>query len=696
MLPDLTLDNEEYEDILSEAVNTVVSIFPEWTDFNEHDPGITMLELFAMLKESQQFYMDQVGEESRKKFLKLLGLKRRRKKAAKSIVRIQGEEDFSLLNRHKMLAGDVCFENCERKQILAKDICACISIRDSKVQEFVNRGQLEFGGKLHLYPFGNNVFPGGVLYLCFPEKLPVHIPLDIYVEVEKGYPVKRNLLQEFEFESLARLSWEYYSEGEWKSLCDLKDETHAFLFDGFIHFSIKEEMEDIEIEGQKGYFIRARYERGEYDIVPIITRISANMCEVIQNDTLVEYVVYDKVQKEFFLESELAVLGRSEVYLRNGDVFYPAETYTKDVHEWEGKVQYEILDERLEQADGMLVINRNLNFLYKRVAGEGNGFPYQEIRLEDEQVSTDGFAIMVQDVNETDGYCFWEQVEDFSQSAPDDKHFVLDSQKGVICFGDCIHGMAPEGKILLAGYIRTMGTDGNVNQGKINRFGMEGLEQIEVTNICAGSGGMDEERLDESFLRAKHYMKTVECAVTRQDYEQFVQKTPGLLIESCHVLKAEAVKKFVKNADEAAVYVVVKPYGWKPGRKAMVSYYRNIRGYLERFRMIGSRVFVEFPEYTEIDVYTEVIVKPQYLHVERRLREAVNIFFEQYKDAFGVAVTFQALYGYLDRLEFVEGIRSLNMDARSGYVRRNSEGDILLPPHGLAMLREIKTSLIIR
>lgn len=695
MLPDLVLDNEEYEDILNEAIHTVVSIFPEWTDFNEHDPGITMLELFAMLKESQQFFMDQVGEESRKKFLKLLGLARRRKKAAQSIVKIQTGDAFSLLYRHKILSGDICFENESKKQILAEDICACISMQDNEIQSFVNRAQMEFGGRLQFYPFGNTVFPGGECYICFSEELPVQTPLDIYVEVNKGYSVQRNPLNGFEFAPLAVVSWEYYAGGEWKALPELKDETQAFLFDGFVHFSLEETMEFTSVAEQEGYFIRAVYDKGEYDVVPVITKISANMCEVVQNDTLVENVIYEEARRELFQETELSVFGRSEVYLRKNEVFYPVEAYIKEICESEGKARFEIQDNRLEQADGILVINRDLKLLYKRIAGEGNGFPYQEIRLDDLQVSGERFSILVQDVNHTDGYCFWEQVEDFSQSSPEDKHFVLDSQKGVICFGDCIHGMAPEGKIVLAGYVRTMGTDGNVKKGKINRFAVEALEQIEVRNICDGYGGLDEETLDESFLRARQYLKSVECAVTRRDYEKFVRQTPGLLIESCQVLQGEAVKRFAKNADDAAVYVVVKPYGWEPGRKAMPGYYRNIRGYVEKYRMLGNRIFVDFPEYAEIDVYTEVIVKPQYLHVEKLLQEAVRDFFAQYRDAFGVAITFQALYGFLDRQEFVEGIRSLNMDARNGNVRRNAEGDILLPPHGLAMLREIKTSLII-
>ncbi len=53
MLPNISLDNDRYKDIMDEARNLIVSLYPEWTDFNYHDPGITLLELFSWIRESQ-------------------------------------------------------------------------------------------------------------------------------------------------------------------------------------------------------------------------------------------------------------------------------------------------------------------------------------------------------------------------------------------------------------------------------------------------------------------------------------------------------------------------------------------------------------------------------------------------------------------------------------------------------------------
>ena len=79
MLPDIDLDSESFDDILENAKNRIVSTYPEWTDLNYHDPGVTMLEMFAWFKEIQQYYLNRIGPENIGKFFKLLGINRQTK-----------------------------------------------------------------------------------------------------------------------------------------------------------------------------------------------------------------------------------------------------------------------------------------------------------------------------------------------------------------------------------------------------------------------------------------------------------------------------------------------------------------------------------------------------------------------------------------------------------------------------------------
>ena len=92
----------------------------------------------------------------------------------------------------------------------------------------------------------------------------------------------------------------------------------------------------------------------------------------------------------------------------------------------------------------------------------------------------------------------------------------------------------------------------------------------------------------------------------------------------------------------------------------------------------------------EVEVYVEVTAKSQYLNIEEQITEAVEKFIRESCSGVGGAVIYSRLYGYIDRLEFIQTIRTLNMDARGGGVRRNIDGDILLPPNGVLELKEVK------
>ena len=67
------LDNITFAELLDEAKMLIPQYAPEWTDFNLHDPGITIIELIAWIVESQIFQLDQITEKDVKSFLSLLG-----------------------------------------------------------------------------------------------------------------------------------------------------------------------------------------------------------------------------------------------------------------------------------------------------------------------------------------------------------------------------------------------------------------------------------------------------------------------------------------------------------------------------------------------------------------------------------------------------------------------------------------------
>ena len=218
MLPVPELDDQSYEDILDEAMNTVVSIFPEWTDFNAHDPGITILELFALMKESTQFYLDQIGEENREKYRKLVGIRRRSKQPATTLVSFETDEEKELLVGHKLNAGGICFETTERVWLVRNSLASCLAVRDEGILDILTEGQMEFGGAVRFLAFGDDPQPGDICYIGLEDYLPFGDRLQFFFKLEDDYGVKRNPIGDFPFSAGLAITWQYYTTRGWMDM----------------------------------------------------------------------------------------------------------------------------------------------------------------------------------------------------------------------------------------------------------------------------------------------------------------------------------------------------------------------------------------------------------------------------------------------------------------------------------------------
>ena len=75
------LDDHTYDSIITEMRSRIARYTPEWkpvwTDFNDSDPGITMLQVFAWLGEMLAYRMNKVPALLYLKFLQLLGVELR-------------------------------------------------------------------------------------------------------------------------------------------------------------------------------------------------------------------------------------------------------------------------------------------------------------------------------------------------------------------------------------------------------------------------------------------------------------------------------------------------------------------------------------------------------------------------------------------------------------------------------------------
>ena len=85
------LDDRRYQDLVTEALARIPVHNPEWTNFNESDPGVTLVEVFAFLTESLLYRANQIPERNRRKFLQLLRVPLQAASSARGLVTLTNE-----------------------------------------------------------------------------------------------------------------------------------------------------------------------------------------------------------------------------------------------------------------------------------------------------------------------------------------------------------------------------------------------------------------------------------------------------------------------------------------------------------------------------------------------------------------------------------------------------------------------------
>src|ERR1035441_3891994 len=85
-LPLPNLDDRRWQDLTQEGIALIPRYAPQWTDFNTHDPGITLVELLASLSESLTYRLNRIPDRFKWKFLSLIGSPRRGPQPAETVL----------------------------------------------------------------------------------------------------------------------------------------------------------------------------------------------------------------------------------------------------------------------------------------------------------------------------------------------------------------------------------------------------------------------------------------------------------------------------------------------------------------------------------------------------------------------------------------------------------------------------------
>ncbi|MGF7031705.1 hypothetical protein J2T17_002619 [Paenibacillus mucilaginosus] len=739
MLPLPNLDDRTFEQILAEARKRISSLLPEWSDRNESDPGLTMLELLAWHTEMQQYYLNRVTEKQQRKFLKLAGLLPRPAVRARLHVHLSNVSELTPLPRGTpfyTLLGDT-FET-DRAVLLIPQGVTSIVVHNP--EEMTNRSAANHSMDMSYFPFGEEANAGSKLFIGFDAPLPQDRSLLLTVLLHPPGALFSSPLQarQAEHHPLAdRLEWSYYASagdlpGEdapaWLPLEVEQDETAGFSSSGRVSFRIRDSMQPLllppEFDRQR-YWIGVTLRKDSPDEVPEVSRLHVNAVYAVHGRTLSYTQSYPwSGSSGESLESDHYLSGAGElcVQLRcpatggwrelnritsgeppelpgglPGYSVYRDSRSRRTVLTMEGDAAPSWLSEGTAT---LRLIACAASLSGGRRIGRSTGLPHQRLKLPVDRVLAEGLRLQVAEgpPEEAALWYDWERVEDFDSSGPDDRHYMLDEENAEIIFGNHDQGRIPPPQdwdhIAIVSCVTGGGETGNV-KGHIELTldpYIAGAQDIRSVNLFPAEGGADRETVADAMRRVRTEVLHRGSAVTDEDYEELALRITELRLARVKALPLykPGMRDDPRLKAEAQMTLVLMPDNSARMPEPAPEFLRYARERLEPYRMITTELHVIGPAYIEITVTAFLTAYASAPHLEHRAAEALNAFLTPRNRnhpregwTFGQTVDLGQLYAILSEVPGVGQIESLTVQFRGQGAARTREGHITIPRHGL-------------
>jgi hypothetical protein len=653
------LDNRTFEELFEQARNRIPFYLPEWTDWNDSDPGITLLQLHAWLTETVLFRLNQLPELNYIKFLELLGVDRRAARPASADLTFTlradvGEPELIIPAGVRVQAADrdleepVFFETDRSLVAIAATLGLLVqapttgpSLEVTHANEADGQTILPFCGShgaTGACSDGQDATVGAALLLGFSSSLPmsreeIGLTFNLADNAAKLLADPNEATCDDDGSSTRpTLAWEWWDGIGWSLLDVIADETRSLTQSGHVY---------LKIPGQIPR-VAAQAVGGPVHATPLLEEI-AGVTAAIASSLRAGTTGHAPV----ITVDELARLTAEELFgfldSRDPDVIPPDElatlavtvaTILADAGRIAGREEplYYWLSVRLQS--GLYLdpprIDRILTntvqataalTVANEVIGTSNGRPNLTLSFEHAPVLSEPVAVL--EVPEGGRSTIWEQVDDFSAAAPDSQHYVLDRSTGQVTFGDGRRGRIPPAltePIVARTYRHGGGAAGNVAPGTISTVvgAIPGVKN--VTNHLAAVGGSDEEPLEDTKLRVpKEVLKARNRAVTLEDFEVLAKQTPGGQVARAEAIATTSGRTTRVDADgeetdvpdccDRGIRVMVITQSLDPKPQPSEATLRLVCAYLDERRLITTPLVVAGPAYRELDISIEVAVR---------------------------------------------------------------------------------------
>ena len=711
-------DDQSFEEIMEMAKRRIPVLYPQWTDMNEHDPGITILELFAWLKEMQQYHLNRITTQGYENMLGLLGAVVGEPLVAQTCVVLPDVSLGSLPKGMRFEApGNIIFE-CQDTVKLNGFKIQSIYVNDGT--GFKNVQDIIRESKLYCHPFGQKPMEGESSLYLGVDLLEQNREFSLLLQFDDSYPVPRNPFKE-NSRRPRDVVWEYGAAGEnrleFKPVEVNYDRTYGFSQPGEIRFRIGEDAGIVSLgEGiPRCCWLRARLLRKGCEENPRLTAIFKDPIPVIQKRTLCETlsITLPENKGDAVLEFRtwLALKGQHTVFVRDMSGWQIHNDVLTHIRR-DGNNEISVLklvtlpqELAIDGAENIRVLCYETDFGGSMVFPGSNGLPGQRFPLQfEDTLLREQLSVLVYEETEQGPkrWMEWKYISKLSKAGPFDRSFTYDPTNQEIVFGDNEQGAVPqvgENNIIVARCVTTKGNMGNIASQSFELLEWGNIRSMPYNPVPA-SGGRDPESIGDAVERVKASLKQVVKAVTVADYETLAAATPGLRIMGVKAIPFYDPDSRVAGdkQEPATVTVVILPYSEDSFPMPDKQFLEAVGKHLEEYRLITTNVKVLGPVYIKISVYAEVFLENNSGESsETVIKEAISSYFEEVrkgipegKPGFGQPVRESILAMKIEAVLGVVYVKKVTLGVRNNDSYKDKYGNIIIPPHGLPYLGDLQ------
>ncbi len=586
----ISLDDSSYDELYERAMGKLRVQAPWWTHREVSDPGIMLIEMWALLWDMQSYYLDQVQESHYRKYLKLLGIRPDQGECAWAWVFFQPEADAEkecvVPEGTKLLSGGMVFETEEEVRLMKNSLYGFYQGSGENQADAMklfrkNRFVLE----------GQSGQEGGLF--TFVLDRPLNPKEDFRFLVLLDETAKRNPPEEGD--CMVKLVWEYFITDSWKEVQAIRDDTKGLLRSGIVVLRTDpcEEAGRYRINR-----IRCRIGHGAYDVAPVLYKICLNVAKAVQKDTLcrTEEAEFTGNSHRVALKSYLGKTGRLWILRKS-------EEKPEESGEPEGKgILWEDITDRVsidgpvkagrmeryvsyEGTGHVMIVCAKPQISPEELACRVTGVAAQQIPLPWKSVMRSSVGLMIKQAGIREG-----MYRTYEGSEPEEDRcryaWHWEEEENVIVLGDGRHGEIPppsEEGLRFTSLVLWEGEKGNVPVGGITKWEQPELfPHITCMNYLPGREGRSRLAPSRQFDGIRGTLMRQERMVTEEDIRDLAMETPGLIIR-------RVTARWKGNGAEVIVF---PRFPLEDGY--CVEWYRSrVEKYLEPYRLAGMKIKVE-------------------------------------------------------------------------------------------------------